>query len=125
MAVIHEPDAYTHIFDNRNAVDEYFKLKQRLALTDKERFNLYKINPNTTINIPSSRILPEGITENSTLAELIEGLKFYKEQNSLQLKDLAIEVGLSKENLCRYLSGKKTKLVPLTQQKFLRVLKEK
>lgn len=119
---IHEPNPYTSLYDYHNAIDEYFKLKHRLALTDKERFNLYKINPNTTIDIPSSRILPEGITENSTLAELIEGLKFYKEQNSLQLKDLAIEVGLSKENLCRYLNGKKTKLVKITKQKFLRVL---
>lgn len=125
MAKIHEPNPYTSLYDYHNAIDEYFKLKQQLVLSSREKYNLYRLNPNSTIEIPKQRVLPEGITENSTLEELIEGLKFYKEQNSLQLQDLAIEIGLSKENLCRYLNGKKTKLVPLTQQKFLRVLKEK
>ena len=115
MAVIHEPDAYTHIFDNRNAIDEYFKLKQRLALTAKERFNLYRINSNTTIDIPSSRILPEGITGDSTLLQLVEGLKFYKKQNNLKGEDLAAELVISRVNIYNFLNGKRKRLRAITR----------
>ena len=122
MAVIHEPDAYTHIFDNRNAIDEYFKLKHRLALTDKERFNLYQINPNTTIDIHSSRILPEGITGDSTLLQLVEGLKFYKKQNNLKGKDLAAELGISRVNIYNFLNGKRKRLRAITRFKIVKML---
>ena len=122
MAVIHEPDAYTHIFDNRNAIDEYFKLKYRLALTDKERFNLYQINPNTTIDIPSSRILPEGITGDSTLLQLVEGLKFYKKQNNLKGEDLAAELGISRVNIYNFLNGKRKRLRAITRFKIVKML---
>ena len=122
MAVIHEPDAYTHIFDNRNAIDEYFKLKHRLALTDKERFNLYQINPNTTIDIHSSRILPEGITGDSTLLQLVEGLKFYKKQNNLKVEDLAAELGISRVNIYNFLNGKRKRLRAITRFKIVKML---
>lgn len=122
MAVIHEHDAYTHIFDNRNAIDEYFKLKHRLALTDKERFNLYQINPNTTIDIPSSRILPEGITGDSTLLQLVEGLKFYKKQNNLKVEDLAAELGISRVNIYNFLNGKRKRLRAITRFKIAKML---
>lgn len=122
MAVIHEPDAYTNIFDNRNAIDEYFKLKYRLALTDKERFNLYQINPNTTIDIPSSRILLEGITGDSTLLQLVEGLKFYKKQNNLKGKDLAAELGISRVNIYNFLNGKRKRLRAITRFKIVKML---
>ena len=121
MVIIHKPDAYTHIFDNRNAIDEYFKLKHQLALDDNERYRLYSIN--NTPDIPDTRILPEGITENSTLTELIEGLKFYKEQNRIKDVDLADEIGINRITLYSLLKGKRQRLQEITRFKLAKLLR--
>lgn len=50
MSRIHEQNPYASLYDGHSAIDEYYKLKQMLCLTEEERFNLKHHRAYTEVN---------------------------------------------------------------------------
>lgn len=81
---ISEPDPYAYITDSKSAVEEYYKLKQQLCLTEEERYRLI------------ANRLPD---------DIVKELIIYKCQNGLSLEELAAMIGIHRVSLSKILNG--------------------